>query len=81
MFSLLTSTVYICSTRGKVIEQEDDEEENASSLQVPGSLTLRHPGGSGFLQDACGAVTGALCTVSCGLLVRVVCYVSRRQGD
>ena len=76
-----TITVCICSTGGKIIKQEDDEEENTPSLQVSRTLTLSHPGGFKSLQDACGAIACACCTVSRGLLVRIVCYVSSRQRD
>jgi hypothetical protein len=31
--------------RREVVEEKDDEEEDAPRLQVPRALTLRHPGG------------------------------------
>ena len=71
----------MCSTRGEVEEQEYDKEENAPSLQVSRSLTLRHPGGFYVLQSAGGAVLRALCMVSSSFFVGVVCYVSGRQRD
>jgi len=70
----------IFSARGKKVEEEYDEDDNACSLQVSGSLTLRHPGGLLVLQFAGDALPWR-CIVSSSFLVRVVSYVSRGQRD
>ena len=76
-----TIAVDICAFGREIKEEKDDEDEDPSCLQVSRSLTLRHPGGFDFLQDAGGASVCACTTISSWFFVWIVCSVSVRQRN
>ena len=78
---LHTTALFSCSRWREIVKEEDKEEEQPSGLQIPGTLTLRHPGGFYFLQCAYGAVAIASTIISSCFFVGIVLVVPRWERD